>query len=470
MNKGLTFLACLFAVFCIKKLSAQQCGAMVFYDTPGILYDCAVPVGINQMNVIATGADGGERPPARFGGAGGSVSAAFNVTPGDHIRVIIGEAGEDGAHAAGGGGGTAVINCGNPQNCAGGTLLIVAGGGGGAGRLNGGGASSSAGGGNGGNADLAGSGGGINSGGTGCGQCADGVAGLGAQASNTAIGQAGTNSGATQGSGGSGYGGGGAGNYYTPGGVQRHSGGGGGGYSGGNGGSDDGSSGVDSGGKGGSNFVRSTATAVTNSSGADGGSGGDNTNGTVTLEFSLVLPVELVQFAASFHKGQVGLTWQTATERDNAGFDVQRSADGRGWQTLAFLPGHGTTQQERSYSYTDKHPLSGINYYRLKQTDFDGRFEYSAIVNVEAGKEDNVIRLSPNPAAGTVTLAIDAEYSGEALLTLYNSVGQAAIAKRLFLDPGSFRADIGLDGLPGGVYMVEVRAGRRQWKGRLLLR
>lgn len=148
---------------------------MVFYDTPGILNDCAVPAGINQMNIIATGADGGERGPARFGGAGGSVSAAFNVTPGDHIRVIIGEAGEDGFHAAGGSGG---------------------------------------------NADLAGSGGGINSGGSGCDQCADGVNGLGTQASNTAMAQAGTNSGATQGSGGVGYGGAGAGNYYTPGGAQ----------------------------------------------------------------------------------------------------------------------------------------------------------------------------------------------------------------------------------------------------------
>ncbi|MCO6489485.1 MAG: T9SS type A sorting domain-containing protein [Phaeodactylibacter sp.] len=470
MNKGLTFLACLFAMFWTKKMSAQQCGAIVFYDTPGILHDCAVPAGINQMNIIATGADGGERGSARFGGAGGSVSAAFNVTPGDHIRVIIGEAGEDGAHAAGGGGGTAVINCGNPQNCAGGTLLVVAGGGGGAGRLNGGGASSSAGGGNGGNADLAGSGGGINSGGSGCGQCADGVAGLGAQASNTAMAQAGTNSGPTQGSGGAGYGGGGAGNYYTPGGVQRHSGGGGGGYSGGDGGSDDGSSGVDSGGKGGSNFVRSTATAVTNSSGADGGSGGDNTDGTVTLEFSLVLPVELAQFAASFDEGQVGLAWQTATERDNAGFDIQRSADGRSWQTLAFLPGHGTTQQERSYSYTDGRPLSGINYYRLKQIDYDGQFEYSRIVSVTVNGKNDGIHFYPNPAEGSVTLAFEASHSGDAVLILYNAVGQAAMVRRLSLEPGAFQTDIELDGLPGGMYLVEMRAGRAQWAGRFQLR
>ena len=468
-EKMIVVAAVLLAAASSTVVSAQSCGAMITYTTPGGLHDCTVPVGVDQLTITATGADGGERGSARFGGSGGSVSATFSVAPGDHIRVIVWEAGEDEFHAAGGGGGTAVINCGNPQDCAGGTLLVVAGGGGGAGRQNGRGGSSSAGSGNGGNAIEGGSGGGLNSGGTGCGSCDGGAAVLGGQASNTSISQPGTNAGSTIGDGGEGYGGGGAGSYNTGGGVQRLNGGGGGGYSGGNGGADDGVNGPNSGGSGGSNYIRSGATAITNSSGVDGGSGGDNTNGSVTLDFSQVLPVELVQFTALFQKGQVELRWETATELNNAGFDIQRSADGRDWQSLAFVPGAGTAQETQSYTYIDERPLPVLNYYRLKQIDFDGQFEYSKIVSVDAGGEDNGIRLYPNPASDATTLAFETAYAGEAVLNLYNPVGQIVKTQPLSLEPGAFRAGIELDGLPAGVYLVEVRYGKQRMQKRFVL-
>ncbi len=211
----------------------------------------------------------------------------------------------------------------------------------------------------------------------------------------------------------------------------------------------------------------SGATAVTNNGGIAGGSGGDNSNGSVTLTFSLALPVELFHFEARLRKEGVDLLWETATELDNAGFDILRSVDGRNWQTLAFVPGGGSTLQERSYAYMDKHPHPGLNYYRLKQIDFDGQFEYSRIISVDVGGADNGVRLYPNPASGSVILAFETAYAGEAVLYLYNAVGQPLKTKYLSLEPGAFRTGIELDGLPAGVYLVEVRYGARRRLQRL---
>ena len=235
-------------------------GSQIFNYTGGV-QDFVVPTGITFLTVAATGADGGDNPPSAFGGSGGVINATFPVLPGDNIRVIVGEAGKNTFYGSGGGG-TGVINCGNPANCATGTLLVVAGGGGGGafGSNLGGGASSIAGSGSGGNSiGGVGGGGGVNSPGS------EG----GGQASKTSISAGGIGISI----GGKGFGGGG-GTQIPPGG-----GGGGGGYTGGNGTAISGS--------GGSNFVDVTAVSgFTNNGGITGGSGGNNTNGVVTLSYS----------------------------------------------------------------------------------------------------------------------------------------------------------------------------------------
>lgn len=182
-----------------------------------------------------------------------------------------------------------------------------------------------------------------------------------------------------------------------------------------------------------------------------------------------ILPVELVRFTALFQKGQVELRWQTATELHNAGFDIERSGDGRSWQTLDFIPGKNTTQIETHYTYADERPLPGLNYYRLRQIDLDGQFEYSGIVSVDVGGADNGIRLYPNPASGSVTLAFETAYFGAAVFYLYNAIGQPLKTEHLSLEPGAFRTGIELDGLPAGVYLVEVRYGARRLQRRLVV-
>ena len=284
------------------------------------------------------GERGDRTSTAVAGGSGGLVTAIFAVTPGQTIRVIAGGAGADGFTGGGGvGAGTAVINCGDPANCATGTLLVVAGAGGGA-RSNGVGAGNISFGGGGGAASKASGGGGINSAGD---NGSDGGTG-GGQGSKTAV-----------------------------------SAGGGGGYSGGAG------EGAGSGGSGGTNFVDASGTSVTNVAGTNGGSGLNNTNGSVTLSFTSVLPVELTRFTARQDGPAVLLEWQTASERNNEGFSLERSVDARTWQPIGFVAGQGTFLQPQSYRHTDEYPLRGRNYYRLRQVDFAGQSLYLPIVPVD---------------------------------------------------------------------------------------
>lgn len=98
------------------------------------------------------------------------------------------------------------------------------------------------------------------------------------------------------------------------------------------------------------------------------------------------LPVELLSFTAQQTQQQVILEWLTATETNNAGFVVERSADARNWENIGWVEGHGNANRMIRYQYLDRQPLQGINYYRLKQVDYDGAYEYHKIVALRVQK------------------------------------------------------------------------------------
>ncbi|MCF8283324.1 MAG: hypothetical protein K9J45_23210, partial [Bacteroidales bacterium] len=143
------------------------------------------------------------------------------------------------------------------------------------------------------------------------------------------------------------------------------------------------------------------------------------------VSFSL-LPVEMVYFrAASPDDEAVELNWRTASELNNEGFDIERSNDGRHWETLGFVPGHGTTQAEQSYAFTDERPLPGVNYYRLRQVDFDGKMEYSDIRSVMMEGSANGIAVYPNPVKdGLLNVDFAAEQEGTATLRIFDASGK----------------------------------------------
>ncbi|HPI08877.1 MAG TPA: hypothetical protein PLM41_20930, partial [Saprospiraceae bacterium] len=156
-----------------------------------------------------------------------------------------------------------------------------------------------------------------------------------------------------------------------------------------------------------------------------------NDEAQVEAACALAQPVELTYFRATIPEtGRYALlTWRTASERNNLGFDIERSSDGRTWQTLALVPGHGTTQEEQSYAYTDERPQPGENYYRLKQVDFDGKFEYSDIRSVVMGSgAKDEVGIYPNPThSGLVSLDYYAEKEGDLSVSVFDALGRLMI-------------------------------------------
>lgn len=145
-----------------------------------------------------------------------------------------------------------------------------------------------------------------------------------------------------------------------------------------------------------------------------GGGGGGASNGATPL------PVELVYFRAFPNGDEVDLQWATASEQNNRGFEVQRSVNGKDWQKIGFIESAGYSYSRQDYQFTDRQPLSGNNYYRLKQEDFAGRVTYLPVQLVEI-QSDQVSQVSifPNPAKEVVNVL---HAKGEAMI--YNASGQ----------------------------------------------
>ena len=104
------------------------------------------------------------------------------------------------------------------------------------------------------------------------------------------------------------------------------------------------------------------------------------------------VPVELVNFKAKAVNKTAVLTWQTASERNNQGFTIERSNDGTTYTTIGQVKGNGTTNTPHDYIFTDKDPSVNTNYYRLRQTDFDGKETVSPVVTVIFGKSGLIVR------------------------------------------------------------------------------
>src|SRR5574338_243249 len=103
----------------------------------------------------------------------------------------------------------------------------------------------------------------------------------------------------------------------------------------------------------------------------------------IGTSWDYVVPVELTSFVASVNGKNVDLSWITATETNNSGFEVERKSANSNWQKVGFVNGNGTTTEKQSYFYSDKNLSEGKYSYRLKQVDFNGTFEYSKVVEVE---------------------------------------------------------------------------------------
>jgi len=156
-----------------------------------------------------------------------------------------------------------------------------------------------------------------------------------------------------------------------------------------------------------------------------------NRFGTYTLAPPIApLPVELVWFKAVKQNLSVSLQWKTASEKDNKGFEVQVSGDGKTYQTIAFVASKsGNSSLPQLYSYTDHNPaFNSTLYYRLKQIDFDNTYSYSKPVAVQAFSKQFTLQVAPNPFADHIRFAIG---NLPAQITITDLNGKTVLAQDL---------------------------------------
>jgi len=169
-----------------------------------------------------------------------------------------------------------------------------------------------------------------------------------------------------------------------------------------------------------------------------------------------ILPIELLSFSGQAQGTVSLLQWATASEKDNYKFEIERSRDAINFTSIGEVPGAGDSNIEINYTYTDAVPYQGINYYRLKQVDYNGTKEYSPIISIyfESGTS---VTVYPNPAYDHVTISL-VDVKEEVYAQVFNSFGQLLIERRL--DSGTHQNRLDISTLPNGNYFMRIQGSQ----------
>ena len=196
-----------------------------------------------------------------------------------------------------------------------------------------------------------------------------------------------------------------------------------------------------------------------------------------TFTVSGVVPVELSSFSVEVTPNSVKLIWSTESETNNFGFNVEKSANGKDFLKIGFVPGRGTTSIPQQYEFHDKVIQPGIFFYRLKQIDTDGSFEYSAILKVKINipEEFTVAQNYPNPFNVETIIEFTLSSASQVVLKILNLNGEEI--KTILDEPRSAGLhQIRWDGknhdnklAPSGIYIYELKAGNLRKSNKMIL-
>jgi len=178
-----------------------------------------------------------------------------------------------------------------------------------------------------------------------------------------------------------------------------------------------------------------------------------------------MLPIELMSFDARLKDRKVLLEWETASEINNERFEVEHSTDGRNFTVVGTIRGKGTSYVTNSYELMHHFPYNGVNYYRLKQIDYDGAFSYSQIKAVNLRSSDKAIASAfPNPFDQTLTIQVpQVENSGAGemrKIEIYDVYGK--LAKRINVPMDENIITLDLSSLSSGAYFLHTLDGNTQ--------
>ncbi len=185
------------------------------------------------------------------------------------------------------------------------------------------------------------------------------------------------------------------------------------------------------------------------------------------------VPVELTSFTANVNQsGQVELNWSTASELNNQMFEIERRTSEGQFATIGYVEGHGTTTEPQHYNYTDATVNTGIYYYRLKQLDFLGSYEYFDAIEVDVNGpltfdlEQNY----PNPFNPSTNIKFSVPESGIVRLAVYNLIGEeVAVLVDGVSEAGFFEVTFDASSLASGTYIYKLQSGNSVVAKKMLL-
>ncbi|TAH20559.1 MAG: T9SS C-terminal target domain-containing protein [Cytophagales bacterium] len=152
-------------------------------------------------------------------------------------------------------------------------------------------------------------------------------------------------------------------------------------------------------------------------------------------DFSLIttnvfLPVEVISFTATTQKSNALISWETIREKDNDYFEIQKSIDGKNFMTIGIVRGNGTSVSKHSYQFIDSEPHKGVNYYRLKQIDLDGKINYSRMISLYFDNGGEIFSIAPNPTNQlNINITISAKIGNELNIKVIDGLGRSIFAE-----------------------------------------
>ena len=170
-----------------------------------------------------------------------------------------------------------------------------------------------------------------------------------------------------------------------------------------------------------------------------------------------VLPVKFTSFNATINNKQTNLTWTTASEINNKGFEIERSLDGVNFETIGFVKGNANSNRVNKYSFIDANHASA--FYRLKQIDFDGKFDYSNIISVQGN--DLLIDITPNPFNNVIEINSNGHLVNVEVLDI---TGKIVITETI----NGSKTTLNTASLNNGVYFVRINNGESVITKRLI--
>jgi hypothetical protein len=181
-----------------------------------------------------------------------------------------------------------------------------------------------------------------------------------------------------------------------------------------------------------------------------------------------VLPVKLSSFNGKLVNNSVQLQWVTAQEFNNSYFDIERSFDGINFEKIGQVNSKGSGNFISNYNFTDRGYANGINYYRLKQVDKDGKYTYSLLVLIRAKKNNQPqIIIYPNPATRNIVVNVAEGLHKEWVLNMYSAVGQLVYSQKIPANQNN--ENINLPAISSGIYTINIitGTGEKVYKGKL---